>query len=192
MPDDGWKMADVMEGLDFLLDDLDRVCRDSFAKYRRYDPEALLEHDSRAAAACIYSHMAADAERRSPPKNLMTEPEEAGAPVELIEVRGLKLWTVRSLAIVRFKKHDEDGKSRNYPTKQAKDYDRGHPLPGLPHPAARVSVGYLLDATGTEFIRTQVARPRGKEIEWCAAVVPHEGRPAGAKRWIDVTRQAGF
>lgn len=192
MRDHDWTMADLMDGLDFLLDDLDRICRDAFSRYRRYDPGDLLEHDSRAAAACVYSHMAADAERRWPAQNLTTPPEEVGASVQLIEVRGLKVWAVRDFAIVRFKKHDEDGKSRNYPTKQAKDYDRGNPLPGLPYPAARLSVGYYLDATGTEFVRTQIARPRGKVIEWCAAIVPHEGCPAGAKRWIDVTRQSGF
>lgn len=187
-----WSMSDLMDSVDFLLDDLDQVCRASHAKYRRYDPEVLLEHDPRAAAACIYAHMAADAERRWPAQNLATPPDHTGAAIQLIEVRGLKVWTVREMAILRFKKHDEDGKSRNYPTKQAKDYDRGVPLPGLPHPAARLSVGYLLDPTGTEFIRTQVSRPRGKGIEWCAAVVPHEERASGAKRWIDVTRQSGF
>jgi hypothetical protein len=186
-------MSDLMDGIDFLLDDLDQVCRTSHAKYRRYDPEFLLEHDPRASAACIYSHMAADAERRWPAQNLATSPDRSGIAVQLIEVRGgLKVWTVRDIAILRFKKHDEDGKSRNYPTKQARDYDRGMQLPGLPYPAARLSVGYLLDATGTEFIRTQVSRPRGKEIEWCASVVPDGDRAVGAKRWIDVTRQSGF
>jgi hypothetical protein len=107
-------------------------------------------------------------------------------------VRGLKVWSVRDVALLRFKKHDEDGRSRNYPTKQAKEYDRGVPLLGLPWPAARLSVGYLLDITGTEFVRTQIARPRGREIEWCAAVVPSEERAEGARRWIDVTRQAGL
>jgi hypothetical protein len=187
-----WSMSELMDGIDFLLDDLDQVCRASHAKYRRYDAESLLEHDRRAAAACIYSHMAADAERRWPVQNLATFPERSGAPLQPIEVRGLKVWTVREMAILRFKKHDEDGKSRNYPTKQAKDYDRGSPLPGLPHPAARLSVGYLLDATGTEFVRTQIARPRGKGIEWCAAIVPRNDRAIGEKRWIDVTRQHGF
>lgn len=186
-------MADLMDDLDFLLDDLDQVCRGAFAKYRSYDPGALVDHDARAAAACVYCHMAADAERRWPAVTLVTDPEESkGRAIVPIEVRGLKVWAVRDSAILRFKKHDEDGFSRNYPTKQAKDYDRGAYFAELPEPAARLSVGYLLDPTGTVFMRTQVARPRGKRIAWCAAIVPHSERKAGAKRWIDVTRQSGF
>ena len=149
-------MADLMDGLEFMLDDLDRICRDAFAKYRSYDPSALVEHDARAAAACTYCHMAADAERRWPAPTLATPPEESiGLDVIPIDVRGLKVWAVREVAVLRFKKHDEDGFSRNYPTKQAKDYDRGLPFPELPAPAARLSVGYLLDPTGTVFVRPQ-------------------------------------
>lgn len=54
------------------------------------------------------------------------------------------------------------------------------------------SHGYLLDATATEFIRTQVARPLGRRIDWCAAIVPQEERRAGEAVWIDVTRQGKF
>src|SRR5258707_6530640 len=100
--------------------------------------------------------------------------------VRILDVRGLKLWLFeRASVVIRFKKHDEDGRSRNYPTKQARAYDRGKDLPGLPAPAARLSVGYLLDATGTEFIRTQVARPLANLIGWCAAIIPPEERRAG-------------
>lgn len=80
-------------------------------------------------------------------------------------------------AVVRFKKMDEDGLTRNYPTEQAKDFDRGLPLPGLPMPPVRLTAGYLLDATSTQFERTQVARPVGqKRTKWCAAIVPIEIR----------------
>jgi hypothetical protein len=181
-----------MDGIDFLLDDLDQICRTSFTKYRRYDPEVLVDHDPRAAAACMYAHMAAAAERHWPAQTLVTPAQRNGTKMLALEVRGLKVWAVQDLAVFRFKKHDEDGKSRNYPTKQARDYDRGLPLPNLPFPAARLSVGYLLDATGTEFIRTQVARPRGKGIEWCAAIVARESRVEGSRRWLDVSRQSGF
>jgi hypothetical protein len=102
------------------------------------------------------------------------------------------VWRVGDFAVLRFKKQDEDGKSKNYPTKQAKDYDRGLPLPNLPPPAVRLSVGYLLDATGTEFIRTQVARPLAKIVDWCAAIAPVEERRAGERAWKDVSRQGGL
>jgi hypothetical protein len=75
-------------------------------------------------------------------------------------------------------------------SQQAKDYDRGLPLPGLPAPAARLSIGYLLDKTGTVFIRTQVARPLARTVDWCAAIVPVEDRVEGERLWVDVTWQA--
>jgi hypothetical protein len=180
--DNGRTMSELMSALDELLDEFDQICRSAFARYRRYDSDVLLEHDQRAAAACIYCHMVAEAERR-----LLEVPH-----VKPHDVRGLKVWLIAEHSVIRFKKHDEDGRSRNYPTKQAKDYDRGEPLPNLPPPTARLSVGYFLDPTSTQNKRTQVARPRGREIEWCAAVVPEENRRAGQVRWVDVTRQSAL
>lgn len=178
-------MDQAMGEIDSLLEDFDEVCRYGFRVYRGYDPAILVEHDPRAAAACIYAHMAAEAERR------FTDRPDI-KPVDSRPLGGLKVWRVGQAALIRFKKHDEDGRSRNYPTKQAKAYDRGQPLPGLPQPATRLSVGYWLDPTGTEFIRTQVARPVGKMIDWCAAIIPAQERREGEPRWIDVTRQGNL
>lgn len=160
-------MSETMESVGFLLDDFDLICRHAVAKYRTYEPDVLVEHDPRAAAACTYSHMVAAAERQF----VSRCPQ-----VQLLDLRGLKVWRVDDVALIRFKKHDEDGYSRNYPTKQARQYDMGEFLPGLPPEAARLSVGYLLDATGTTFIRTQVARPLARRINWCAAIVPQNER----------------
>lgn len=174
-----------MEALDGLLDDLDAICRHAHKTYRAYDPLVLLEHDTRAAAACMYAHMASEAERRFADHSVIK-------PVDPRPLGGLKVWRHSDIAVIRFKKHDEDGHSRNYPTGQAKAYDRDDELPGLPPPAARLSVGYWLDATGTIFNRTQIARPRSRSIDWCVAIVPTEERKAGEARWIDVTRQPKF
>jgi hypothetical protein len=85
---------------------------------------------------------------------------------------------------------DEDGLVRNYPTKQARDFDAGWDLPGLPMPPVRLTVGYLLDATGIEFIRTQIAKPAGRRRTlWNAAVFAREERKPGDRVWHDVTRQ---
>ena len=105
-------------------------------------------------------------------------------------IQGLKVWIVADKATIRFKKMDEDGRSRNYPTKQAKAFDRQMALPGIPHPPLNLVVGYLLDPTGTKVERVQVAMPAGKAINWCAAIVPTSDQIVGQPRWIDVTRQA--
>jgi hypothetical protein len=112
--------------------------------------------------------------------------------VRQVESKGLKLWLFDDHTVVRWKKMDEDGKSRNYPTKQAKDFDYGRQLEGLPPKPTRVSVGYFLDATQTQVARVQVARPNGKYVDWCAAIVPYENRAAGARKWEAVTKQTRF
>jgi len=165
-----------------LIDDLDQIPRLAHEKYREYPADILIEHTPRAAATCTYDHMVAEAERRWIDRRGIVPKE----------IRGLKVWIVRDAAVLRFKKMDEDGRSRNYPTKQAKNFDDGATLPGLPEPAARLSVGYLLDGTQSQFIRAQVAKPRShKTIEWCAAIVPASA-PGERTTWRDVTRQPGF
>ncbi len=174
----------TMNALSAHLDELDQIARSAHARYRAYSPADLIEHDARAQAACTYAHMNAEAGRR-----LLGR-----AGIRDIEIRGLKLWLFEDAnAVIRLKKMDEDGRTRNYPTEQAKDFDRGNDLPGLPMPPVRLTAGYWLDETGTQFERTQVARPVGqKRTKWCAAIVPLESRKETDRAWIDVTRQGHF
>jgi hypothetical protein len=169
-----WTIDDAMGALEPHFDVIDTICRNGLATYRRYPADVLIEHSVRAAATCTYDHMVAEAERR------LTGLER----IVFRDIRGLKVWIVDDKAVIRFKKMDEDGRSRNYPTKQAKDYDRQQQLPGLPFPPLNLVAGYLLDPTGTEVVRVQVSRPLGKEIDWCAAIVPASERKVGERRWI--------
>lgn len=172
-------MNEVMEGIAHLIDDIDGIPRAAFETYRRYSPEVLVELDTRAAAACIYAHMVAEADRRWIGRR----------GIKPIDVRGLKVWLISDIVVLRWKKMDEDGRSRNYPTKQAQDFDRGKPLPGLPPPAIRITAGYLLDPPKTGYERTQIAKPRGSKIEWCVAIVP---ATVSETQWVDVTREPRF
>jgi len=175
-------LDEIMTALEAVLDDFDQIARLAHAKYRGYAPDVLLEHDARAQAACTYSHMSAEADRKFLGR----------LGVRDIDIRGLRLWLFeKANAVVRMKKMDEDGLTRNYPTEQARAFDRGYDLPGLPMPPVRLTAGYLLDVTRTQFVRAQVARPIGrKRTLWCAAIVPIEERRAEERAWRDVTRQA--
>jgi hypothetical protein len=178
-------MAQTLDDIgDAILDELDELARAAHARYWAYRPEDLIELDVRAQAACTYCHMLADADRR-----YLDRPG-----IRPLEIRGLKVWLLEIANVVfRLKKMDEDGKSRNYPTRQAQDYDAQRQLPGLPLPPVRLTAGYWLDPTGQNIIRTQIARPDGRRVpEWCAAIVPREERTAGERIWIDVTRQPRF
>jgi hypothetical protein len=174
-------MQEVMDGLEPVLDLLNAIPRDAVAKYQEYPAAMRIDHTGRTAANCVYAHMEAGAVRL----------EEVPGIVHR-DVRGLKVWLYKDLAVLRFKRMDEEGRFRRYPTTQAKDYDRNAPIPGLPLPAVRLAVGYVLDPTATSVLRVQVARPSGREIDWCAAIVPAEDRAAGDPSWVDVTRQRRF
>lgn len=173
-------MFDAMAALEPFIDDVDAICRQGLLAYREYPPEFRLDHDARATANCIYSHMLARALERFSDR----------PGIRHLTIRGLKLWVIGEVATIRFKKMDEDGRSRNYQTKQARDYDRQMRFPELPEPPLNLVAGYVPDPTGTEVQRVQVARPLGRNIDWCAAIVPVEDRIVGEARWIDVTRQA--
>jgi hypothetical protein len=176
-------IADEMALVEHLLDDIHQITLAAHERYRSYDPAILVEHSARAAATCTYDHMVANADR--------LWADRSG--ISAIEIRGLKVWLIGTTAVIRFKKMDEDGRTRNYPTKQAKSYDRRTAeLPGLPTPAIRLTAGYWLDDTQTEFLRAQIARPWGPGVtEWCAAIVPPSA-PNGRATWEDVTRQQGM
>jgi hypothetical protein len=179
----GWTQDQAMAQLDPHFDELDAICRGGLERYqKRYPPDVRIEHDGRATAACIYAHMVAIADE--------IPTEKTG--VIFKNISGLKVWILGECATSRFKKMDEDGRARNYPTKQARDFDLQLPLPGIPYPPLNLVVGYLPNPLGTDVERVQVARPSGKGIDWCAAIVPTDSRVAGQPRWIDITRQARF
>lgn len=171
-------MEAVLESLDAFLDPFDEILRAAAATYAKYPIEFKVDHDNRASASNIYSHIVVEADRRFGDR----------ADIKAVEVRGLKVWLVEDFAI-RFKKMDGSGRTRSYQTKQQRDFDAQLELPGIPHSATRIAAGYVLDPTGA-YLRSQVARPlpRGR-ISWCAAIVPADEREAGESRWIDVSRQ---
>ncbi len=177
-------MIEVMACMDPYLDDLNAICHEAVTTYqgKEYSDRVRLEHTPSTQANCIHSHMVAGAHRL-----LSDRPG-----IRFLEVRGLNIWLFGSEVIVRFKKMDPSGRSQNYQTQQAKDYDGGDDLPGVPPPACRVTVGYVLDPPGSGIRRVQVARPFGQQVEWCAAIVPPDGRLPGARLWIDVTSQRNF
>ena len=167
----------LLERLGSLIDDCHAIPHHAHGRYRSYPSEYLIDHDARAAAACTYCHMVAEAERRWINRSGVT----------FKDIGGMKVWIVGGDAVLRWKKMDEDGRSRNYPTKQAKAYDQGAVFKELPPPATRLTVGYLLNPTQTEITRVQIAKPQGQAVEWCVAI----NAPGAPQRWEIIHRQFG-
>ncbi|MCC8957862.1 hypothetical protein H8B02_31860 [Bradyrhizobium sp. Pear77] len=179
-------MGETLDAIgEAALDEFSEIVRTGHTRYMTYDPANLIELDVRAQSACTYCHMHAEADRRLIDRD----------GIKRLEVRGgLKLWLLEEAnVVIRLKKMDEDGRTRNYPTKQARDYDAQRELPELPLPPVRLTAGYWLDATGQIINRVQIARPNGKLAPtWCAAIIPPPERKAGERIWTDVTRQRRF
>jgi hypothetical protein len=174
----------VMRRLEPFLDEFSAIATHAHTTYRTYPNAVLVEHTTRSAANCTYDHMVAEAERRFVDRS----------DIRPLVLSGLKLWLIGTDSldmhtVIRWKKMDENGRSRNYPTKQAKAFDLMDDLPGLPPQPTRVTIGYVLDASNTQIMRVQVARPNGRNVDWCAAIVPLEERVAGEASWQDVTHQ---
>ncbi len=174
------KIEIIMQALEPYLDILDTIPRYGVDTYLSYPSELVVDHDSSTQAHCTNRHMIAEAHRV-----LSDMPH-----VRHIEVRRQNLWLFETAnAVIRFKKMDEDGVSSNYPTKQARDFDEGNELLGVPVAPTRLTFGYLLDATGTGYMRSQVSLPTKKGALWCAAVIPIDVREENQTPWHEVTKQ---
>lgn len=172
----------VMNGLADYLGILDDILRHGHSTYERYPPEFVVDHDASTQAHCTFRHILARAIG-----DLGDLPQ-----IRHFDIRGQNLWLVEAAnVIIRFKKTDENGTSSNYPTPQAVAFDKGEMLPGLPAEPTRLTVGYLLDATGSQYVRSQIALPF-KGVGWCAAIIPASARDAEESGWFEVTKQTRF
>ncbi len=172
----------VMSGLTDYLDIFDEILRHGHDVYERYPSEFVVDHDASTQAHCTFRHILTKATG-----DLDELPE-----VKHFDIRGQNLWLVESAnAIVRFKKTDENGVSSNYPTPQALAFDEGETLPGIPVEPTRLTVGYLLDQTGSQYVRSQISLPL-KGVGWCAAIIPNASRDDEEAAWYEVTKQTRF
>jgi hypothetical protein len=148
--------------------------RRGFGKYQGYPTEYRADHDNRAAANCVHSHILTEVSAE-----FIDIP---GAAV--LNARGLRVLNVRDRVVGRFKRVNEEGRSRSYPTDQLRNFDRQLRLPLIPTAAARVTFGYEPDLAFSEIVRVVVSCPLGPTILWCAQVEIDE---SGKAAWRDIT-----
>ena len=175
-------MSEIMDGFEHCgyLVELDEVIRAGHTKYRRTPPEFLIDHTPRSAASDTHDYIVAGMGKRFWGRK----------GVRPFEIRGLHLWLFENVnAVIRIKKMDGLGRTQGIQTGQAKDYDADREIPGLPPKPIRLVAGYWENETALEVTRTQIARPFGRRIDWCAAIVPMEKRKDGARVWAEVARQ---
>ncbi len=176
--------------IDIIMDKLyphlpvfDEVLRNAHEIYKsRYPIDVVVDHDASTQAHCTYRHILTEAKKRF----------NDSLNIKHFEINGQNSWLFkRENIIIRFKKMDRDGVSANYPTKQAKVWEHSDSLPGIPEQATYLTIGYLLDLTGSEYIRSQLSLSYGKS-RWCAAIIPNVGETGIIYDWENVTRQGNL
>jgi hypothetical protein len=92
--------------------------------------------------------------------------------VSLIETAGRFLLGFPGM-VVRFKKFDDSLKTRNYKTQTSLAFDNQAKcwLPGVPD-VARITVGYRLNALGTEVRGVHVVLLHGERVAWDYEITP--------------------
>ena len=172
----------LMGRLEPRLQALDSIMRHGHDMYLGLPTSHTVEYDASVQAQITYSHILAEARHQF----------DDSVGIRFLDIKGLKLWQFEEENIVvRFKKTDGQGLSSNYPTGQAKKYQAGQEIPGLPQAPTRLTVGYVLDETGLEIERTQISLPNGKKTIWCAAIIGTFGEEDEMTYgWEDVTKQA--
>lgn len=163
-----------MTALEPFLARIAGCIRRGFGKYRGYPVALRADHDNRAAASCVHAHILTEVAG-----DFIDVP---GAVV--LNARGLRVLNIRDRIVGRFKRVNEEGRSRSYPTDQLRKFDRQVPLPLIPTAAARVTFGYEPDLAFSEIIRVLVSCPLGPTILWCVQV---EMDTSGAATWRDIT-----
>jgi hypothetical protein len=103
-----------------------------------------------------------------------------------IEVRVKRLMCVlvihtgTAAFAIRFKKLDEDGLSRNQPTKQVQTFRRQDSLDGIPE-AHHLEVGYILSRDQSKINAIEMVCPSGeKSNAWRCEITPLAGEQDGS------------
>ena len=147
-------MAAAMPLLRPIHDDLTA----SFARYwsEEYSAAVRAEHKSRTIANIVYDHA----------EKLFRQREDEIQGLTARNVKGLTLFDFNGIAVVRIKKVNADGKHRNYPTQQQKDFDDQLTFEEFPDEAFRLVAGYQPDVTGSYIERVIIVRKIGGITYW--------------------------
>lgn len=72
---------------------------------------------------------------------------------------------------IRFKKLDEDSKSRNQPSRQVKEFQSQIELVGI-DASHHFDVGYVLNLSETDILDVRLVHPAGEGIAWAKSLAP--------------------
>lgn len=119
---------------------------------------AILNNSDRTRAGVVWSF-------------IINEANDYFHPLGIVGTKeyGTVTYRISPLVRLRFKKMNQDGLTKNYPTRRARTYNDQLPLPECPEPI-RVDVGYVLNELKTGIDQTLVSCPDGEGVRWVYAM----------------------
>ncbi|MDB5875657.1 MAG: hypothetical protein JWQ07_5099 [Ramlibacter sp.] len=147
---------DALQILDSHAEALYSIPMEAWDQYHAETPQSLLVHYcARTRASAVHNLMVANAARYV---------AKCGNAVQMFERRQMVGLAIDGLAI-RFKKADEDSRSKNQPTLQVQRFRNQVPVIGVPA-THNLELVYVLNEHETEMLEVRVAHPSGDNIAW--------------------------
>lgn len=132
-----------------------RIVTGAWGDYNEHYKEMKHKYTPTCRANIIHSHMVDNAKKEF----------EGVKGVKPMVIDGLFILSIENKLVVRFKKLDDDMKSRNYPTNRQIDYLAQMDIPGIPL-ATRLEAGYQLNELQTGYKSVLITCPQGSKIAW--------------------------
>lgn len=147
-------LAELQPYLDVLLECFEVA----WQKWRDDSPQLFAKPKASLRAAALHGLIEEQVRMR-----LGAEPR-----LRIIEKGQRFLLGVHGRMVLRFKKLDEEYRTRTYPTRTARCFDAQGPLPTLEEAAdlPRVTVGYRLNQLATQLLEVVVVFSVDKEVCW--------------------------
>ena len=137
------------------LPKLKQVIFDAWAEWERIPAARRSKMNARARAAILHSFMVHFAKMHFPPTDTVMP----------LERKGLFLVGISGVVTIRFKKFRYGKRTSNIQTNQQVDFDLQLDLPGIPK-AARLTVGYILDASQTAIKDVLITFRQAEQLLW--------------------------
>jgi hypothetical protein len=146
---------DAISILENHLSALYGVIDGAWSDYQSYPIDKRIVHTPRSRASLVHDHMIDRAAKYAA--------KEHG--VKIIEVRGLYVFVFGEQIAVRFKKFDEELKTRNQPSGQVQRFKNQMQLPGVLS-AHNLESGYILSEDAQSLSAVHLVCPSGTGIYW--------------------------
>jgi len=95
--------------------------------------------------------------------------------IRIFSKRGLAVVNIKDVVLLRFKKLDNNKRSRNIPTTQQYLFRAQLDLPGIPSELTHLEAGYVLNELQTGLDGVYITCPNKNRLEWFIDLTPLSG-----------------